>query len=105
MNEDIVTLEDVWAQYNGIPVLEGISLSIQQNDFLGIIGPNGGGKTTLLKIILGLITPNRGTVSVFGVRGGPGCEPGFPGGTELVAFPRLPLSSPVIVSRWTAGGR
>jgi len=66
MNEDIVKLEDVWAQYNGIPVLEGISLSIQQNDFLGIIGPNGGGKTTLLKVILGLITPNRGTVSVFG---------------------------------------
>ena len=63
---EVVKLEDVWVQYNGIPVLEGINLSVLKDDFLGIIGPNGGGKTTLLKVILGLIEPSRGKVSVMG---------------------------------------
>jgi zinc transport system ATP-binding protein len=63
---EVVKLEDVWVQYNGVPILEGINLAIEQDDFLGIIGPNGGGKTTLLKIILGLISPSRGKVSVLG---------------------------------------
>ena len=61
---EVVTLNDVWVYYNGTPALEGIDLSIEHNDFLGIIGPNGGGKTTLLKVILGLITPSQGDVSV-----------------------------------------
>jgi len=64
--EELVRLEDVWAHYDGTPVLEGINLSIEREDFLGIIGPNGGGKTTLLKVILGLITPSYGKVSVLG---------------------------------------
>jgi len=61
---DVVTLENVYASYNGIPVLEGISLRIGERDFLGIIGPNGGGKTTLLKVILGLVAPRQGEVYV-----------------------------------------
>jgi zinc transport system ATP-binding protein len=65
-DKEVVRLEDVWVQYNGVPILEGINLAIEQDDFLGIIGPNGGGKTTLLKIILGLISPSRGKVSVLG---------------------------------------
>lgn len=48
------------------PVLEDVSLEIGPGDFLGIIGPNGGGKTTLLKLILGLWEPQRGSVRVFG---------------------------------------
>lgn len=63
---EIVRLEDVWLQFDGVPVLEGIDLSIYEYDFLGIIGPNGGGKTTLLKVILGLLEPNQGKVTVFG---------------------------------------
>ena len=63
---EVVKLEDVWVQYNSVPILEGINLAIEQDDFLGIIGPNGGGKTTLLKIVLGLIHPSRGKVSVLG---------------------------------------
>ena len=65
-HEEVVTLDDIWVHYNSTPILEGISLSIEQNDFLGIIGPNGGGKTTLLKVILGLVQPSRGEVTVLG---------------------------------------
>jgi zinc transport system ATP-binding protein len=64
---EIVNLENVWLQFDGVPVLEEINLVIYQHDFLGIIGPNGGGKTTLLKVILGLLEPTRGTISVFGL--------------------------------------
>lgn len=52
------------------PVLEDISLRIEANEFLGLIGPNGGGKTTLLKILLGLLKPQRGTVRVLGLSPG-----------------------------------
>ncbi len=48
------------------PVLDDVSLTVYPDDFLGLIGPNGGGKTTLLKIILGLIRPQKGRVRVFG---------------------------------------
>jgi len=65
--KEMVRLENVWVYNDGIPVLEGINLSIESNDFLGIIGPNGGGKTTLLKVILGLIKPDRGKVTVLGM--------------------------------------
>jgi zinc transport system ATP-binding protein len=67
MNEiEIVRLKDIRVHYFDIPVLEDITLSIFQHDFLGIIGPNGGGKSTLLKVILGLVKPYSGSVSVFG---------------------------------------
>lgn len=64
--QEVVKLEDVWVFYDGMPALEGVNLSINQGDFLGIIGPNGGGKTTLLKVILGLVKPSRGKVKVLG---------------------------------------
>jgi zinc transport system ATP-binding protein len=48
------------------PVLDDVSLTIARDEFLGVIGPNGGGKTTLLKLILGQLQPQRGTVRVFG---------------------------------------
>ncbi len=47
-------------------VLTNISLNIHSGDYLGIIGPNGGGKTTLLKIMLGLLRPTQGSVFLFG---------------------------------------
>ncbi|MBI2570362.1 MAG: ATP-binding cassette domain-containing protein [Candidatus Schekmanbacteria bacterium] len=50
------------------PVLENVDLTIEAGEFLGIIGPNGGGKTTLLRILLGQCTPQRGTVQVMGAR-------------------------------------
>lgn len=65
-NDTIVILEHVFFSYGDVPVLEDVNISIEQNDFLAIIGPNGGGKTTILKLILGLLAPNRGTITVFG---------------------------------------
>ena len=65
-NDIIVDLKNISFYYGKLPVLEDINFSVEQNDLLAIIGPNGGGKTTLLKIILGLIKPDSGTVEVFG---------------------------------------
>ena len=66
MRKEIVSLKNVDVYFNSTPILKNINLSIKQNNFLAIIGPNGGGKTTLLKVILGLIKPNKGEVKVFG---------------------------------------
>jgi zinc transport system ATP-binding protein len=66
VEKEVVKFENVWAYYNSHPALQDINLSIHDRDFLGIIGPNGGGKTTLLKIILGLLKPRRGSVTVLG---------------------------------------
>jgi len=65
MVKEIIRLEDVWVYYDGVPALEAVNLSINDDDFLGIIGPNGGGKTTLLKVILGLLKPSRGIITIF----------------------------------------
>ena len=62
----LVELRGVGFTYESIPVLEDVTLAIEQGDFLGIIGPNGGGKTTLLKIMLGLLAPDGGEVRLFG---------------------------------------
>ncbi len=47
-------------------ILEDVNFTAYEKDFLGLIGPNGGGKTTFLKIILGLLEPQKGTIRVFG---------------------------------------
>ncbi|MBR2031737.1 MAG: ABC transporter ATP-binding protein [Alistipes sp.] len=60
--ESLVSLKNVSVQYDETTALEGVSLNIYPDDFLGIIGPNGGGKTTLVKAILGTI-PHSGEIS------------------------------------------
>jgi zinc transport system ATP-binding protein len=65
-NRLILELNDISVNYGEVTALEDVSLSVSEHDFLGIIGPNGGGKSTLLKVVLGLIRPQRGVVSVFG---------------------------------------
>lgn len=66
MDQPIIHLNDVWFGFNGQMILQGIDLTVKEGDFLAMVGPNGGGKTTLLKTILGLYKPLRGTVSVMG---------------------------------------
>ncbi|MCP4314153.1 MAG: ATP-binding cassette domain-containing protein [Bacteroidetes bacterium] len=62
MDKPLVQIRNLDAGYQGNPALENISLSVMENDFIGIIGPNGGGKTTLLKVLMGLLKPLRGTI-------------------------------------------
>ncbi|MCW3804446.1 ATP-binding cassette domain-containing protein [Marinilabiliaceae bacterium D04] len=60
----LISLKNVYAGYTpGKMVLKDVSMDIFPNDFIGIIGPNGGGKSTLLKAILGLLSPQKGTIS------------------------------------------
>jgi zinc transport system ATP-binding protein len=60
----IIEVSHVWAGYDQDPVLEDVSLTVQEGDFIGLIGPNGGGKTTFFKILLGLLAPWQGHVQV-----------------------------------------
>jgi zinc transport system ATP-binding protein len=66
MDHPIIEISDVSFAYNGQLVLQDVSLRIEHQDFVAMIGPNGGGKTTLLKLMLGLLTPEKGTVRVNG---------------------------------------
>ncbi|WDN87447.1 zinc transport system ATP-binding protein [Desulfosarcina sp. BuS5] len=61
-----IILKDVSFSYNGEPILENVNLEIEHGDFSTIVGPNGGGKTTLLKLLLGLLKPDKGEILIFG---------------------------------------
>lgn len=61
----IIEINGLAASYDGKKVLENVDLTIYERDFLGIIGPNGGGKTTLVKCILGLHHPDEGGIRCF----------------------------------------
>ena len=59
---ELINISNLFYKYHKTDVLENINLSIKNDDFLAIIGPNGGGKSTLLKLILGLLTPINGKI-------------------------------------------
>lgn len=64
-NDRVIDVSHVSYAYSAdTKVLDDVSLKVSKGDYLGLIGPNGGGKTTLVKIILGLLVPNSGTVSI-----------------------------------------
>jgi len=60
-----VSFQDVDFSYNNTPVLKEVSFAIYDKSFISIVGPNAGGKTTLLKLMLGLLKPSRGTIKIF----------------------------------------
>ena len=62
----IIRVQNVSFSYHTEPVLLDINLDINKGDYLGVIGPNGGGKTTLLKLMLGLLKPSGGSIELFG---------------------------------------
>ena len=61
-----IEFENVWFSYERSTVLQEVSFSLEQGEFLGIIGPNGGGKTTLLKLMLGILKPDMGRIRILG---------------------------------------
>jgi ABC-type Mn2+/Zn2+ transport system ATPase subunit len=80
-----LAIRNLWAGYDGRPVLEAVNFEIDWGDMVGVIGPNGSGKSTLIKSILGLVKPMRGEVSVLGTEGTPERHlVGYTPQTELV---------------------
>jgi zinc transport system ATP-binding protein len=65
-SKKLITLSNLSFGYDDLPVLEQNSLSIQEGSLIGIIGPNGGGKTTFLKLLMGFLQPDQGIIKIFG---------------------------------------
>lgn len=65
MTHPIIQISELYAAYDEKTVLRNVNLSVYERDFLGIIGPNGGGKTTLIKNILGLHQPQKGKIRFY----------------------------------------
>ena len=61
----LIEIEHLSAGYEGKEVLHNINLTVCKDDYLGIIGPNGGGKTTLMRLILGLMKPTDGSIRFY----------------------------------------
>lgn len=98
-----VELRGVDFSYGHAPVLEGVDLGVEQGEFVAIAGPNGGGKTTLLRLILGLERARAGEVRLFG-------EPAarFSRRFELAYLPQraqVALDAPITVRELVSAGR
>ncbi|MEX1037079.1 MAG: ABC transporter ATP-binding protein [Sneathiella sp.] len=65
-SNDILSINDLYVSYSGVPALEGVSLSVKQGQITTIIGANGAGKTTLMKAVAGLLTPAKGKIEFHG---------------------------------------
>ncbi|MSO94283.1 MAG: ABC transporter ATP-binding protein [Thermoleophilia bacterium] len=100
----VVELEGVSFAYRaGVRVLEDVSFEVSAGEFVAIAGPNGGGKTTLLRLVLGLERPTTGTVRVFGQVGGKSVD-----GARIGYLPqraRVVGEAPVTVREVVSTGR
>ncbi|MGQ9638644.1 MAG: metal ABC transporter ATP-binding protein, partial [Thermodesulfobacteriota bacterium] len=66
MSISVVSVRNLSFHYNSEEVLADVSLEIDKGDYVGLVGPNGSGKTTFIRNLLGLLRPSTGTVSLFG---------------------------------------
>jgi zinc transport system ATP-binding protein len=66
MNRPVIELRNVSFSYQAVPVLENVNLTIYDRESICIVGPNGGGKTTLLRLLLGQLRPTQGEIRIFG---------------------------------------
>lgn len=64
----VIDIRNLYFSYGSIKVLEDITLLVEEEEFFGVIGPNAAGKSSLLKLILGLVEPDRGSLTVLGQR-------------------------------------
>src|SRR5690625_4587906 len=65
MVDDIISLKNINFSYGDKQILKNVYLDVPRGVFLGIVGPNGGGKTTLIKVMLGQLTPDHGSITLF----------------------------------------
>jgi zinc transport system ATP-binding protein len=64
--QPVIVIRGLGFSYGESPVLEGVDLEILDGEFVGLVGPNAGGKSTLLKLVLGLLEPQQGSIQVLG---------------------------------------
>lgn len=64
--QTIIELKSVCFSYGPEEIIKDVSMAVHKGDYVGLIGPNGGGKSTLLKLMLGLLKPTKGTIELFG---------------------------------------
>jgi zinc transport system ATP-binding protein len=99
----VLELKDVsFAYRGGPPALEHVDLSVGHGEFVGVAGPNGGGKTTLVRLALGLEQPDTGEVRLFGRRPG---ERGGPRIGYLAQRAHVGTGAPVTVRELVSAGR
>ena len=79
----MIVVEQVEFAYGNLPVLRGVDLRIRPGEVVFLLGPNGVGKTTLVELLLGLLSPDSGTIRVLGVDPGK-ADAGFWGKIGLV---------------------
>ena len=93
MQHPALEINDLWFAYGGPRVLDQVNLTLPAGEFLAVLGPNGGGKSTLLRLLLGLVRPGGGVVRVLGQ------EPGQAGGRigYLPQFTSVSKSFPITV--------
>ncbi len=103
----VISIDGVSFAYGEVPVLTNVELTVTEGEFLGLVGPNAGGKSTLLKLILGLLKPLAGRIRVFGepprrARKHIGYVPQYPGFAR--DFP-ISVEDVVLMGRFGLGGR
>ena len=62
----MITIRELWAGYDGLDILRGVDLHVEDGAIACIVGPNGAGKSTVLKAMTGILRPSRGSVTIGG---------------------------------------
>ena len=101
VNGALVSFEDVAVGYDGTPVLDGLSLEVRPGDCLALLGPNGCGKSTILKAVAGIVPPIRGTIS--STRDGRPVRFGYVPQQETLDL-AFPMTAAEVVEMGTYGG-
>jgi len=101
MKPPIIDLKNISFSYGGPVILKHINLQIKDGEFIGVVGPNAGGKSTLLKLILGLLKPTQGQIHVTGKRP----ELVRPEVGYVPQYPRFTRDFPITVKQAVLMGR
>jgi len=64
--KNAIEIENFYKSYNGVEAVKGITMKIRKGEMFGLVGPDGAGKTTTMRTLCGLISPDKGNASVLG---------------------------------------